>query len=86
MSFDSIYQQALTLSDAEKVELAEMLLFSVNSEDETANGSWADVFDVERMKAWAHEAKQRLEAHDRGETRVFTREEAMSKFRPGSQK
>jgi putative addiction module component (TIGR02574 family) len=64
-----ILQKALTLKPAEKAELIDKLLSSL------------DMPDKELDELWAKEAEDRIEAYDQGKIKAITLERVLEKFK-----
>ncbi len=66
----SIFEDAQKLAPAEREELAELLLATIDSDP-----------DPEVDKAWIVEIEDRIAAVDRGEVRLIPFEEVFAKYR-----
>ena len=66
---NTILNQALELSAAERAAVAERLLFSLDNPDSKIDA------------IWAKEADARVEAYERGEIEVVTAEDVFDKYR-----
>jgi len=64
-----ILDQALGLSPSERADVAERLLFSLDSPDS------------EMDKLWAKEADMRVEAYEKGNLETVSAEEVFAKYR-----
>ncbi|HEX7026301.1 MAG TPA: addiction module protein [Gammaproteobacteria bacterium] len=64
-----ILEQAMALSPAEKAELVDKLIWSL------------DKPDSELDKLWAEEAESRLAAYKRGDLKAVSVEEALAKYK-----
>ena len=64
-----ILKEAISLNPAQKAELVDQLILSLDKPDK------------ELDKLWAEEAESRLEAHKRGELKAISLEKVLSKYR-----
>lgn len=66
---DDIFKEALALRPAQKAELIDKLLSSLDKPDE----------EVGEM--WAREAEDRIDAYERGDVRAVALEKVLEKYR-----
>ena len=66
---NKILEEALTLKPAEKAELIDRLLSSL------------DKADAEIDELWAKEAENRIDAYERGEIKAVTLEKVLEKYK-----
>ena len=64
-----VFNEALTLLPAERAELIDKLLVSL------------DKTDHEIEKQWAKEAEDRIDAYDKGKIKAISLEEVLKKYR-----
>jgi putative addiction module component (TIGR02574 family) len=66
---NNVFNEALTLLPAERAELIDKLLVSL------------DKSDHEIEKKWAKEAEDRIDAYDKGKIKAISLEEVLKKYR-----
>ena len=66
---NNVFNEALTLLPAERAELIDKLLVSL------------DKSDHEIEKQWAKEAEDRIDAYDKGKIKAISLEEVLKKYR-----
>ncbi|MDD2902139.1 MAG: addiction module protein [Syntrophales bacterium] len=68
-ALNEILKEALSLKPAQKAELIDKLLASL------------DISDQEIDKLWAQEAEERLEAYEQGKIKAVTLEKVLEKYK-----
>lgn len=73
---NDLYQKALTMEPAERAELAQRLLLSLDS----------DQRDPDWEEAWREEIERRIDSIDRGEAQLHDAKEVMARLRKSLEK
>ena len=68
-ALSAILKDALTLKPAQKAQLIDKLLLSLNKPDETMD------------ELWAEEVEDRIDAHDQGKLKAIPLEKILEKYR-----